>query len=87
MSYIIGSKCIDTKDGACILVCPIEDCILEAEESMYINPDTCIDCGACIYECPVEAIYDSEEEAIKEEGTNKYVKKNYEFFGFNYENT
>ncbi len=29
----------------------------------------------------------SEEEAIKEEGTNKYVKKNYEFFGFNYENT
>lgn len=87
MSHIIGSKCIDTKDGACILVCPIEDCIVEGDESMYINPETCIDCGACIYECPVDAIYDSEEEAIQEEGTNKYVKKNYEFFGFNYENT
>ncbi len=87
MSHIIGSKCIGVKDGACILVCPIEDCIVEGEESMYINPETCIDCGACIYECPVEAIYDSEEEAIETEGTNKHVKKNYEFFGFNYENT
>ena len=56
MSHIIGSKCIGVKDGACILVCPIEDCIVEGEESMYINPETCIDCGACIYECPVEAI-------------------------------
>ena len=54
MSHIIGSKCIGVKDGACILVCPIEDCIVEGEESMYINPETCIDCGACIYECPVE---------------------------------
>jgi ferredoxin len=25
---------------------------------LYINPDTCIDCGACVPECPVEAIYD-----------------------------
>ena len=87
MSHIIGSKCIDTKDGACIIACPIDECIEEGEESMYINPELCIDCGACIYECPVEAIYDSEEEAIEMEGTDKYVKKNYEFFGFNYENT
>ena len=87
MSHIIGSKCIGTKDGACIEVCPIGDWSVEGEESMYINPELCIDCGACIYECPVEAIYDSEEEAIDMEGTDKYVKKNYEFFGFNYENT
>ena len=87
MSHIIGSKCIGVKDGICIEVCPIEDCIVEGEESMYINPETCIDCGACIFECPVQAIYDSEEEAIEQEGTNKYVKKNYEFFNLKYEDT
>ena len=24
MSHIIGSKCVDVKDGACIKVCPVE---------------------------------------------------------------
>ena len=81
MSHIIGSKCIGVKDGACILVCPIEDCIVEGEESMYINPETCIDCGACIYECPVEAIF--EESEVPEEW-NKYIKANYEWFGRDY---
>ena len=84
MSYMIGSKCIDTKDGVCIEVCPIEDCIVEGEESMYINPDTCIDCGMCIYECPVDAIYDSEKAAI-EAGELDAVQKNYNFFGFEYD--
>jgi len=49
MSHIIGSKCIGVKDGACIEACPIEDCIMEGENSMYINPETCIDCGACVF--------------------------------------
>ncbi len=80
MSYMIGSKCIGTKDGVCIEVCPIEDCIVEGEESMYIDPEQCIDCGACIYECPVNAIYESEEDAI-EDGELDAVHKNYEFFG------
>lgn len=83
MSYIIGNKCIEEKDGVCIEVCPIDECIVEGEESMYINPDLCIDCGACIYECPVEAIYDSEEQAIKY-GEEDAVHKNYEFFGFKF---
>jgi len=80
MSHIIGSKCIGEKDGACIEVCPIDECIVEGEESMYINPETCIDCGACIYECPVEAIFDSEDEAI-DNGELNAVKENYKFFG------
>lgn len=84
MSYIIGSKCVDEKDGACITACPIEDCIIEAEEQMYINPDLCIDCGACLPECPVDAIYMDEEEAISEEGID-IVNKNYNFFNQNYE--
>jgi ferredoxin len=48
---------------------------------LYINPAECIDCGACIPECPVEAIYADEEDAIEKDGTDEYVKKNYNFFG------
>ena len=83
MSYIIGNKCVGVKDGVCVEVCPIEDCIVEGENSMYINPDLCVNCGACIFECPVEAIYDSEEDAIHN-GELDAVHKNYEFFNFNY---
>jgi len=28
---------------------------------MYIDPDTCIDCGACVPECPYEAIFMEDE--------------------------
>lgn len=50
-------------------------------KQLYINPAECIDCGACIPECPVEAIYPNEEDAIEIDGTDEYVKKNYNFFG------
>lgn len=50
------------------------------DKQLYINPAECIDCGACIPECPVEAIYPNEEDAIEKDGTDEYVKKNYEFF-------
>jgi len=47
---------------------------------LYINPAECIDCGACLPECPVDAIAESEADAIKMDGTDEYVKRNYEFF-------
>ena len=28
---------------------------------LYIDPDTCIDCGACVPECPYEAIFPGDE--------------------------
>jgi ferredoxin len=28
---------------------------------IYIDPDTCIDCGACVPECPFNAIYPEDE--------------------------
>ncbi|AIE84329.1 4Fe-4S ferredoxin [Fimbriimonas ginsengisoli Gsoil 348] len=37
-------------------VCPV-DCIYEAEDQVFINPDECIDCGLCEPECPVNAIF------------------------------
>jgi ferredoxin len=50
-------------------------------KQLYIDPSVCIDCGACLPECPVKAIYPNEQIAIEKDGTDEYVKKNYEFFG------
>ena len=30
-------------------------------EMLYIDPDTCIDCGLCVDECPVTAIFPQED--------------------------
>jgi ferredoxin len=63
MTHVITSLC--TRDRACIEVCPV-DCILPGQPVdkypwMYIDPDTCIDCGACVAECPVSAIFPADE--------------------------
>ncbi len=68
MAYIITDPCIDTKDTACVDVCPV-DCIHPRKDEpefatarmLYIHPDECIDCGACVPACPVAAIYDAPE--------------------------
>jgi NAD-dependent dihydropyrimidine dehydrogenase PreA subunit len=57
MAYVIGSACIDVKDGACVKCCPV-DCIYVGGRTLYIHPDECIDCGICVSACPVEAIYE-----------------------------
>ena len=65
MTYVIAEPCLNTKDTACVEVCPV-DCIhptkeeaeFEPETMLYINPDECIDCGSCVPECPVDAIFD-----------------------------
>ncbi len=68
MAHIIAEPCVNTKDTACVEVCPVE-CIhpmkdepgfAEADQ-LYIDPDECIDCGACVSECPVEAIFAEED--------------------------
>jgi ferredoxin len=68
MAYVIAEPCINTKDTACVEVCPV-DCIhpkkdapeFAAENKLYIDPETCIDCGACVPVCPVQAIFPVEE--------------------------
>lgn len=64
MPHVIAQPCINVKDTACVVVCPV-DCIhprgdeagfAEAEQ-LYIDPQTCIECGLCVDECPVEAIF------------------------------
>lgn len=63
MSHVITSLCV--RDRGCIEVCPVE-CIIPGQPAdgypmMYIDPDTCIDCGACVPECPFGAIYPEDE--------------------------
>lgn len=61
MTFVINQGCC--KDASCIPVCPVqcirprpEDPDFGAVDQLYIDADTCIDCGACLDECPVHAI-------------------------------
>ena len=84
MAYVIAEPCVNTKDTACVEVCPV-DCIHprkdEAEfatsELLYIHPDECIDCGACVPACPVEAIFVLDEVPEKWKG---FIAKNAEYY-------
>ncbi len=63
MTHIITSLCV--RDRGCIEVCPVE-CMIPGFPKdqwpwIYIDPDTCIDCGACIPECPYAAIFPEDE--------------------------
>ncbi len=63
MPHIVTRLCL--RDTACVEVCPVECMVLGQPEAewplLYIDPDTCIDCGACVPECPYEAIFPEEE--------------------------
>ena len=101
MTHVVTSACVDHKYQDCVAVCPVdcihgpinpegrgeevEGMEIGPTDMLYINPDECIDCGACLPECPVEAIYEDEAEAIEKDGTDEYVKRNYKFFGLEFE--
>ena len=58
-----AAPCVDHIDQSCTQVCPV-DCIsadLTIDRKLYINPDTCIDCGACEAACPNSAILRTED--------------------------
>ncbi|MDP6057317.1 MAG: ferredoxin family protein [Pirellulaceae bacterium] len=84
MTHIIAKPCIGTKDTACVDVCPV-DCIhptkdesnFEEAKQLYIDPDTCIDCGLCVDECPVKAIFP--EEDLPSEWAS-FIETNVEYF-------
>ncbi len=80
MAHVICEPCIGTKDKSCVEVCPV-DCIKELPDGsspqLYIDPETCIDCGACVPACPVEAIYPEDEVP---EQWKEYIEINRKFF-------
>jgi ferredoxin len=81
---VIAEPCIGVKDTACVNVCPV-DCIHPRKDEgdfakcaqLYIDPDTCIDCGACVPECPVSAIFPAEDVP---ENWKQYVEMNADWF-------
>ncbi len=84
MSHYITEPCIGTKDASCTEVCPV-DCIhpradepdFATENMLYIDPDTCIDCGLCVDECPVKAIFPEDEVPAP---WKKYIAQNVEYY-------
>ncbi len=62
MAYVIVDTC--TKDELCVEACPV-DCIhpkkdeadFEQAKQLFIDPETCIDCGACIPVCPTNSVF------------------------------
>ena len=74
MTHIITSLCV--RDRGCIDVCPVE-CMIPGQPInewpwIYIDPDTCIDCGACVPECPYEAIFPEEEVPVEDEAADLF---------------
>jgi len=84
MAHVIAEPCIGTKDTSCVDVCPV-DCIhpakgegtFEGAKQLFIDPDTCIDCGLCVDECPVQAIFP--EEDLPEEW-REYIQLNADWY-------
>lgn len=72
MAHVICQPCVGTKDRSCVEACPV-DCIHEGDDHLFIDPQSCVDCGACIEVCPVSAIY--EEEAVPSEWRD-FVQEN-----------
>ena len=67
MAHVVGSACFGCKYTDCVVVCPV-DAFREGEQMLYIDPETCIDCGACVPECPVEAIYYEDDVPMEQRG-------------------
>jgi ferredoxin len=84
MPHVITEPCIGVKDTGCVAVCPV-DCIhprkdeadFEVAPQLYIDPDTCIDCGLCVDECPVKAIFAEDDVPAQ---WKQYVQLNAGYF-------
>ena len=84
MTHVIADPCINVKDKACVDVCPV-DCIhptkddadYQEADQLFIDPDTCIDCGLCVDECPVKAIFPEEDLPAE---WNSYVQLNIDYY-------
>ena len=60
MTTIVTDNCKGCRFTDCVTVCPVA-CFHYDDEMLYIDPETCIDCGACVPVCPVQAIFPEEE--------------------------
>jgi ferredoxin len=62
VAYVIAEPCLDHMDQSCVQVCPV-DCIsadLTVDRKLYIDPNSCIDCGSCESTCPNGAVFQAD---------------------------
>jgi ferredoxin len=57
MTFVVTDNCQRCRFTDCVTVCPVA-CFHGDSEMLYIDNETCIDCGACVALCPVHAIYE-----------------------------
>ena len=74
MAHVVTSPCFGCKYTDCVAVCPV-DAFREGEQMLYIDPETCIDCGLCVPECPVAAIFIDDDVP---EGERPFIELNAE---------
>ncbi|WP_029889951.1 indolepyruvate ferredoxin oxidoreductase subunit alpha [Polycyclovorans algicola] len=58
MTHVVTDNCQRCRFTECVATCPVA-CFRGDDEMLYIDPDTCIDCGACVPACPVQAIQEA----------------------------
>jgi ferredoxin--NADP+ reductase len=82
VTFVIAQGCCS--DASCVAVCPVQ-CIrprpgdpdFTTAEQLYIDADTCIDCGLCFDACPVSAVHSDAD--VPEELVD-YLEINAEYF-------
>lgn len=82
MAHVVTQSCCN--DASCVSVCPV-NCIhptpeepgFASAEMLFIDPETCIDCGLCLDECPVEAIVPDDQLSERE---TRYLKINADYY-------
>lgn len=86
MTYVICEPCVDVKDSVCVDICPCDSIgpnqLFESDKydevnQLFIDPETCIECGVCEAECPVEAIF-FEDDVPKD--WEHYIEINAEYY-------
>lgn len=84
MPYVICEPCVNTKNQACIDVCPVDaihpvptEGNFPLVDQLFIDPQTCTNCGLCAAACPVNAIF--EEQSVPEEWLD-FIDKNRQYF-------
>lgn len=56
MTHVVTENCNGCRFTDCVATCPVT-CFHTDGEMVYIDTESCVDCGACVTACPVDAIY------------------------------
>jgi len=56
MTVVVTDNCNACRFTECVSVCPVA-CFHGDASMLYVDQDTCVDCGACVPVCPVQAIF------------------------------